>query len=260
LKIRVNAKVNINLKITGTLGSLHTLDSEMVSVDLCDALEVTEAKETSLDMNIELSGINTITKAIDCFQKVFGGINVHVKVDKKIPMGAGLGGSSADAAGVLYALGKLNGVDIDNIIHSGVAAGVGSDVPFMLMGGRAKVHGTGENVLPLQYKEYIMLIVKPYGSVSTREAYALYDAIGSYSEDRNDLQKAACELNNNITETIKELKRLGGREAAVTGSGSACFALYDTIEEAGNAKKACKVDCEYIGVHRSEQKGIIEIE
>ena len=166
-------------------------------------------------------------------------------------MGAGLGGSSADAAGVLNALAKLYGVQ-DRQALKALADTLGSDTGYMLGGGFARMSGRGERVEPLHSpRGYHMLLFIPAEPVSTAACYAAYDRApdplradaarlaaaleagdfaGVAQNVYNALERPACALEPAVAAALEQARSLSPAACAVTGSGSAVFALFETEE------------------------------
>ncbi|HSC26493.1 MAG TPA: hypothetical protein VLD67_04415, partial [Vicinamibacterales bacterium] len=182
--------------------------------------------------------------------------NLQITIRKLIPMEAGLGGGSADAAAALQALGRLWG-GVPLTLLRDVAAGVGADVPFFLSGGTALGLGRGEEIYPLvDLPPHHVVIVRPPYGVSTAEAYAWYD------EDRaagpreprdlqmlpvpwptraaqmiNDLEPPVVRRHPEIGALRTLLREAGAVAAAMSGSGSAVFGLFRSRASAGRAVK-----------------------
>jgi 4-diphosphocytidyl-2-C-methyl-D-erythritol kinase len=208
---------------------------------------------------------NTATRALRVFEETYFTPRVRVDITKGIPMGAGMGGSSADAAAVLYALSVIYGVDTYPL-----AIRVGSDVPYMMRGGVCRVRGLGERVDGYGYREYPITLLYS-GSVDTGAAYRLYDTLGAtasvdtdgvidaYSRgdleelmriSRNDLYTPATVLNPDISAMREELMSLGARYVSMTGSGSAVYGIFDTVPA---------YDGKYSIIHTSTVRDGIEI-
>lgn len=294
MTIITRGKINTYLDITGTSkNGFHNLDMVMSSISLCDEITIEIGTgETSVlmldergnELNIERSK-NTVWKAVDLFfdafrekiyenyndcgkvEKVinkcglsFLGIpknfNVAITVKKGIPYSAGLGGSSADPAAVLTALGELFGISYSE--YSALAPEIGSDVLFMLRGGDAEVSGTGEIVRPLPFQKRYGVIVKPEGGVNTALCYAEYDKhlFELYTSDNralcghilnaevaenlgltdliyNALSIPAMKLNREVRDIYNFLQNEKNAVAVMmTGSGSAVFAITENEEKA----------------------------
>lgn len=204
---------------------------------------------------------------------------VHIRLTKRIPAGAGLGGGSSDAAAALRGLNRLWGLGLGPSELESVAARVGADVAFCVRGGVQRARGIGERLEPLPCRvEAACVIVVPEASVSTPEAYRLWDeahrdgrpaaaaaAAGCPEMDalaqaladgdlervlrhlRNDLAAAACRLSPVTGRLLALLREVGCPGAAVTGSGSAAFAVVAPERAA---------DLEAVLVRRLEAEGI----
>jgi 4-diphosphocytidyl-2C-methyl-D-erythritol kinase len=156
-------------------------------------------------------------------------LNVHFKLDKRIPPGSGMGGASSDAAAALVGLKqhfKL-GVDLDPI-----AAEVGSDVPFFLHGGSALVEGRGERVTPLPDQDAWFAIVWPGIELSTKAVYEAWDQVGG-----KDLRRAAEHVEPRLVDFARRL----GDGWQMTGSGSSFFKRVDGEQE--GIKAIANLDC-----------------
>lgn len=181
MRVRANAKINLSLDITGKRADgYHTLRSVMQSVTLCDELEILPAEKTSVTCDRdELSGDgNLASKAAKLFFErtgIPGGASV--KITKRIPVAGGLGGGSADAAAVLFALNRMNGEPFGTKELSSLALSLGADVPFCLIGGTQLAEGIGEELtkLPLMPECKIVIAKKGIKS-STGDMYRAIDA------------------------------------------------------------------------------------
>ena len=206
------AKLTLSLRITGVRDDgYHLIDAEMVSLDLADALEVEPAQGVAIEGGGEIDPAeNLIARAL-----VLVGRTGRVKVAKRIPLGAGLGGGSADAAAILRWAGYT---DIQG------AAQLGADVPFCLVGGRARVQGIGELVQPLQHTpQTLTLLIPPFGC-STPAVYRRWDEMGGpEGANGNDLEPAALEVEPRLDEFRRLLQQATGQTARLAGSGSSWF-------------------------------------
>ncbi|MBR2441926.1 MAG: 4-(cytidine 5'-diphospho)-2-C-methyl-D-erythritol kinase [Clostridia bacterium] len=261
VKIKAYAKVNLTLEITGIEGGYHMLDSLVASVDIFDFI-VLKKRKTPLS-SILMKGMdsesipperNNALKAAEAFSKAFGTNGADITVYKNIPMGAGLGGSSADVSGVLNGMAKLYGIT-DREKLKALADGLGSDTGYMLNGGYARLQGRGEKValLDLENKLHFLLICPPTG-VSSGACYQKYDELPKTLEWRenmadgciaalqekdingvgryltNDLYKPAVHLNPDVERAMEEAQSFSPVGAVMTGSGSCVLALFETKE------------------------------
>ena len=250
-QIKIPAKVNLSLEITGVRDGLHTLKMETMAVDLFD---VVHFEGTGSD-NIEFSFGKTfdgfdenrfrpiIDGAIARFIEEYGTVGARLVIDKHIPLGAGIGGSSSAVAGVVKALEKLKNTKLD----ARFLLKLGSDLPVVYNGGRNMVLGVGDVVEPLEYEaKYFVILID--GAVDSKEAYALYDRIGSekYGKRENHLEKSARQLNPSVAKAREILETLGADDVVMSGSGSAVVAVFDKAEQAEKVYKNIDGFCKYL--------------
>ncbi len=208
------AKLTWFLEVTGRRpDGLHTLRSEMVTLDLGDWLSFDEGDSLTMtpDVGVSTGPDNLVRRALDLV-----GRRAAVTVEKSIPVGAGLGGGSADAGAVLRWAG---GVDDD------AALTLGSDVPFCQRGGRALVEGVGESVTPLAFDDRLVTLFLPNFGVNTAACYRAYDELverGVPLVGRNHLEAAAVRVEPRLTPTLLWLRERYG-DVILAGSGSTCF-------------------------------------
>ncbi len=206
------AKLTLSLRITGVRADgYHLIDAEMVSLDLADTLVIEAGPEVVIDGGGEIDpDDNLITRALELV-----GRTSRVTVDKRIPMGAGLGGGSADAAAILRWAGYT---DVQG------AAQLGADVPFCLVGGRARVQGIGELIEPLEHiPRTLTLLIPPFGC-STPAVYRRWDEMGGpKGQNGNDLEPAALDVEPRLDQYRRALEQATGQTARLAGSGSTWF-------------------------------------
>ena len=208
------AKLTRSLRITGVRADgLHLIDAEMVSLDLADTLIFTEGDGldvTGAGPDIGAGDDNLVRRALRAV-----GRTAQVRLDKRIPSGAGLGGGSADAAAVLRWAGVT---EVD------VAARLGADVPFCLTGGRARVTGIGEQVEPLAFEALTFTLLTPPVHCSTPAVYAAWDGLGGPQADGpNDLEPAALVVAPDLARWRDRLGDATGQAPVLAGSGSTWF-------------------------------------
>jgi 4-diphosphocytidyl-2-C-methyl-D-erythritol kinase len=227
-RIVAPAKLTLSLSVTGVRpDGYHELRAEMVSLSLSDVLTFTEGGSglsLAADPGTRAKSMgddrdNLITRALAAV-----GRHAAVHVAKRIPVGGGLGGGSTDAAAVLRWAGCA---DLD------VALGLGSDVPFSVIGGRALVEGTGERVTPLEFEaRRFVLLIPPFG-VNTARVYRAWDELqsgGGPEEGGNALTAAALTVEPRLIRWRDALQELTGRPAMLAGSGSTWFVDGDPPE------------------------------
>ncbi len=227
------AKLTLSLRITGVRpDGYHLLESEMVTLDLADTLEIDEAAGDGAG-GLEVvpawpaDGVvrdgdalgppadNLVVRALAAT-----GRSARVRLVKRIPPGAGLGGGSADAAAVLRWAGRH---EVD------VAVGLGADVPFCVAGGRALVTGVGERVAPLPFEARTFVLVLPPFGVDTAAVYRAWDRLAAREPGAgtdgavNGLEAAALEVEPRLVGWRRALEDATGRRARLAGSGSTWF-------------------------------------
>ena len=258
VSVKSYAKVNLSLNISGVQGGYHAIDSVVANIDLYDTVRARARKDRLVNVYMRGRGSEQIppeqnhaVRAGEAFVAAFGTFGADIEIDKDIPIGAGLGGSSADAAGVLNALARLYKVE-DREALKALADGLGSDTGYMLGGGFARLSGRGTRVQPLASpRRYDMLLFLPASPVSTAACYRRYDAApdplradsarlasalqagdfaGVAANVYNALQRPACELNPEVAAALAAAASFSPAAHAVTGSGSAVFALFESEE------------------------------
>lgn len=213
--LQARAKLTLSLRITGTRpDGFHLLDAEMVSLDLADTLEIDDGgRELTIvggGPDVMTGPDNLVTRALAAV-----GRTASVRLTKRIPSGAGLGGGSADAACILRWAG-CNDLD--------VAAALGADVPFCLIGGRARVRGIGDIVEPLPPAAGVWTLLTPPFHVSTPLVYRAWDEMGGpRSEGPNDLEPAALAVEPELATWRARLAEASGRTPVLAGSGGTWF-------------------------------------
>jgi 4-diphosphocytidyl-2-C-methyl-D-erythritol kinase len=210
------AKLTLGLRITGRRDDgYHLIDAEMVSLDLHDILTI-DREGDGLSVGgpfaagVPVDASNLVARALALI-----GCRAHVAIDKRIPHGGGLGGGSTDAAAVL----RWGGVT-----DPAVAASVGADVGFCLVGGRARVRGIGDVVDPLPYVERAVTLVVPPLAVSTPAVYRAWDDLGGpRASGPNDLEPAAITVAPALARWRGRIGELSGEQPVLAGSGATWF-------------------------------------
>lgn len=262
LSLNAHAKINWSLRIKGKRDDgFHEIESLMQCISLCDTLTLEPASTITLKTNTDIpEEDNLIHKAAILLQKETStSAGARIMLEKSIPMEAGLGGGSSDAAATLKGLAELWGLDIDDKKLMGLGAELGSDVPFFIGQSPAMVTGRGEHVSPVAInKTYELLLAKPPFGVSARWAYrnlqlpsgpaidfssfimALenrdMDAIPAYC--LNDLEKPVLCAHALLEQIKKALLEHGAFSALMSGSGTTIFGVFGKAEEADYAATA----------------------
>lgn len=257
VRVKSYAKINLTLDILGALGGYHMLDSVVASVDLCDVIVAKKRRDNLVSVTMHGEGSeaiafenNNAARAAERFISAFQTEGADITVWKNIPVGAGLGGSSADVAGALNAMAKLYNIH-DFAAVKGIADGLGSDCGYMLQGGWARISGRGEVVKKLDCKLKLDIgLLVPKRGVSTAECYRLSDGLprgGLYSDLAenaavkgdleglckslsNGLYGAAAKLNGEVEGCFKELESFAPLGVNMTGSGSGVYAVFENDE------------------------------
>ncbi|NCB36540.1 MAG: 4-(cytidine 5'-diphospho)-2-C-methyl-D-erythritol kinase, partial [Clostridia bacterium] len=185
LRLHARAKINWTLDIIGTRqDGYHQMDMLMESVQLADTLimEESDTLRLSIEGNESLSDTdNLVLRAALALQKAAGcARGAYLSLQKRIPVGAGMGGGSADAAAALIGLTRLwkAGKSLSELQAIGLT--LGADVPFLLHGGLARVGGIGEEICPLpKAATATLLVIQPCPALSTREVFHAYETMPS---------------------------------------------------------------------------------
>jgi 4-diphosphocytidyl-2-C-methyl-D-erythritol kinase len=251
------AKLNLTLDVVGRRpNGYHDIDSVMQTVSLHDLLwiERTDCRVFEV-VGPPIEGENLILKAARELEgRLSRTLPFTIRLFKRIPMGAGLGGGSADAAGFLKAANQLYDLKLKPQELAEVAAGVGQDVPFFLHGGTARATGLGSEVSPLPpvASSWRILLVSPPVQVATRTVYeavdgsgpsarrtpALVEALGKPAFG-NDLEPVTRKLYPAMDEAVQRLRAIVP-SLTMTGTGAALFAVFATQREAEAALAAVR--------------------
>jgi 4-diphosphocytidyl-2-C-methyl-D-erythritol kinase len=211
-ELRAPAKLTLSLRIDGVRhDGYHLLDGEMITLDLHDRLRIGPGDSLTVTGDVPaVDGEDLVTRALRLV-----GRTAAVELDKRIPTGAGLGGGSADAAAVLR---WARWSDLR------AAGRLGADVPFCLVGGRARVRGIGDVVEPLEPAAATFTLLTPAVRCPTVEVYAAWDRLGGPAGDHgNDLEPAAVDLLPELATWRDRLGDATGRRPRLAGSGSTWF-------------------------------------
>jgi 4-diphosphocytidyl-2-C-methyl-D-erythritol kinase len=268
------AKLNLALSVgPRDARGMHPVCSWMVTIDLCDELTVTRLepdrasryavlwhrearRRRSIDWPI--ASDLAVRAHLELERRAGRRLPVQMKLEKRIPVGGGLGGGSSDAAAMLRAVNRLFELGLSDAELRAVGAGLGSDVPFFVSGGSGIVEGTGERVENLPgMPELHGVVVFPEEHCPTGQVYGLFDAIGLGALDRaavralasadgsprgeslfNDLADAAVRLVPALGKHLDGLAAVSGRPAHVAGSGSSLFVVCDDGPHAEGVARA----------------------
>lgn len=242
------AKINLFLNIVGKRADgYHLLESLFIPLSLHDEMYFENASDITSDVEGENIEDNIVIKAARKLNEVAGTNNgVHIKIKKNIPIGAGLGGGSSNAATTLKVLNEMWGLNYPPQKLREIAVTIGADVPFFIDAVPAFVQGIGEILTPQTLKNsYYLLLVNSGAHVSTPVVYKMgfptFSApIGDVENEvfagKNDMEKNAFTLCPEIKDVLSFIsKQEGAQVSRMSGSGATCFGLFDTKE---NLQKA----------------------
>ncbi len=256
MKALAYAKVNLALVVFPPMADgYHPIRGISQSVSLADDIEIVPSHDDTVTVSNDEAPADETNLAWKAFAAARRTARVmqpaELRITKRIPAGAGLGGGSADAAASLGLAAARFGIDDDQT--SGIAESIGADVPFSLVGGTCRVEGKGERLVPLDaLAGFSLAVVVPPFSMATPEVYRSWDDLGGPSGPeipegdlppqlrggpplRNDLYPAALALDERIGDWRRDLATRFGTTVAMTGSGSAFFAFFSTHDEAEGA-------------------------
>ena len=283
MRLEAFAKINWSLDIVGVRDDgYHLMDMIMQPVSLADEVSLTAADDMAITTDgyprSRADGSNLAMRAAVALRELTGyGGGIHIHVHKRIPMGAGLGGGSADAAAVLCGLNRMWDLGLTGNELEGIGLKLGADVPFLIRGGLARVRGIGEIIEPHACrKNYWMLVFQPCRGLSTRE---IFEAWNPEQVHHPDTEAALCALENGnlqvlsekignvlepvsaarrpeIGEAVRALLSSGARLAAMTGSGSAVFGVFSSGTEAEKAAEVLSRRWKHIHICHSQTDSV----
>ena len=268
MRIAARAKINWTLDIVGKRkDGYHLMDMLMQPISLSDDITLLPQEELTLSVSgfprVNPGPENLALRAAVLLKQATGytgGASIHVH--KRIPVGAGMGGGSADAAGVLAGLNRLWGTGLTQAELETLGLQLGADVPFCLRGGLQRAQGVGELLTPLPCGGlYWLVVIQPCPGLSTKEVFSRFsleacegkpdtqgaaEALAQGDWRRlcsclgNVLQTVSAELRPEISEAITALRAQGAAGAWMTGSGSAVFGLFTSAPAARAAAQSLR--------------------
>ncbi|MBI2685356.1 MAG: 4-(cytidine 5'-diphospho)-2-C-methyl-D-erythritol kinase [Acidobacteria bacterium] len=276
-RLKAFAKLNLDLKVLNRgADGFHELRSVFQTVSVFDTIDIAFTPGRKTELTLDDPGAipdNLATRAAQLLLDHVGGTGrVEMRLTKRIPVGAGMGGGSADAAAVLLGLPVLAGWRIPLEALIDIGGRLGSDVPFFLLGGAAVAIGRGTELYPLpDLLAARVLIVKPKVHVSTPEAYRAFardshgklteaqriqyidsfqsrvwglgdslSASGTGTQVENDFEGVVFPRHPQLKSILKNLQKSGADPARMTGSGSALFGVFTTQNQVRQAQAACE--------------------
>ena len=249
--LRANCKINLGLDILRRReDGFHDLETVMIPVPaVFDVVEVNRAEGCSLfeqeGLTVDCNAENNLCmKALRLMQRLYGVSGAHIRLEKRVPFGAGLGGGSSDATAVILALNEIYGLGLSEERLIEVAAMIGSDTAFFVRNTPQLCTGRGEKMEPIELplSGLYLAIAKPAEGVSTKEAYSgvkpavpavrLSDALAKPVREwqgvvKNDFEPHIFVAHPEIAELKNKMLAAGAVYASMSGSGSAVFALFE---------------------------------
>jgi 4-diphosphocytidyl-2-C-methyl-D-erythritol kinase len=240
------AKLNLFLHVTGRRSDgYHLLQTAFRFIDRCDAIRIAVRRDGQVRRLNEVAGISEETdlcvRAARLLQARTGcALGADLEVEKRLPIGAGLGGGSSDAATTLLALNRLWQLGLARARLQQLALELGADVPVFVFGRNAFAEGVGERLRALDLRPAWYLVLQPQVMVSTAEIFSAPEltrnseviTIAAFlrGQGRNDLEAVVCNRHPEVARHLAWLRRHG--IAAMTGSGACVFSAFETESDA----------------------------
>jgi 4-diphosphocytidyl-2-C-methyl-D-erythritol kinase len=280
------AKVNLTLRVIGRrVDGYHELESVVAFADCADRLTLTPGSKLDLKTTGPLAGDcgetadNLVFKAAELLRGRVPDLRLgEFTLDKVLPVAAGIGGGSADAAAALRLLAQANGLALDDPRLIEVAQLTGADVPVCLVSRPCVMTGIGETLLPLSLPKIPCVMVNPRVAVATRDVFealglrngelrvgasdvfgatawpeagaSVEDWVEALAAGSNDLEAPATRIQPVIGQVIAALNATNGAWLArMSGSGATCFAIYENTAEAARAAQKIQIDHPLWWVH-----------
>lgn len=279
MKVKAYAKINLGLKVVGKdERNYHLLDMVMLPISLCDNIEIEKREDdktvVEVTNNVYLPIDNSMTKAIELMQKKYGFTNgFNIKIEKNIPVQAGMGGGTSDAAEVIKAINSIMNINASLKELEPLAMEVGSDVVYSLYSTLSRIQGTGEiyNKIEKTFK-YPILIVKPKSGIKTKECFELYNKdkdnisldvidklIDNIEKDlkivrnysKNSLLKPAKKLAPIINKIIRTLYDYNIDLIQMSGSGSTIYGIDKDINKLKEVYEKIKDEYQFVGIYET---------
>jgi 4-diphosphocytidyl-2-C-methyl-D-erythritol kinase len=267
LELFAPAKINLGLAVTGQLANgYHTLDTLFTTLDVADTITL-ETTDSGISLEVAGSNLpagaalsagaeNLVYRAAERYLEMAGithGVKIHL--EKRLPIAAGLGGGSSDAATTLLGLSRLYPSDVNLPV---LAKSLGADVPFFLQGGARHAQGIGEILTPVTLPHTHLVLANPSVGITAREAYIglrgrfgppldLHGILAALNRGdappyRNDLERPVLEHYPIIAQVKRALADAGLHGVLMSGSGSTCFGLAKDSTHARDAAKTLQLE------------------
>ena len=279
MKVKAYAKINLGLKIVGKdEKNYHLLDMVMLPISLCDNIEITKREDdktiVEVTNNVYLPKENSMTKAVDLMQKKYGfTTGFDIKIEKNIPVQAGMGGGTSDAAAVINAINELMNINATLKELEPLALEVGSDVVYSLYSTLSRIQGTGDIYNKIEKKfHYSILIVKPKSGIKTKDCFELYNKyeddipldiienlINNLENDlkivrrysKNSLLKPARKIAPIINKIIRTLFDYDIDLIQMSGSGSTIYGIDKDVNKLREVYDKIKDDYQFVGIYET---------
>lgn len=279
MKVKAYAKINLGLKILGKNSeNYHLLDMVMLPISLCDNIEITKREDNIISLEVTngvyLPEENSMTKAIKLMQEKYGFSNgFDIKIEKNIPIQAGMGGGTSDAAEVIKAVNKLMDINAPLKELEEIARQVGSDVVYSLYSTLSRIQGTGEIYTKIEKEfKYPILIVKPKSGIKTKDCFGLYNQeLDNISNDvidkliksldkelyiirkyaKNSLLKPAKKIAPIINKIIQELFEYNIDLIQMSGSGSTIYGIDRDVNKLNEVYEKIKDNYQFVGIYET---------
>jgi 4-diphosphocytidyl-2-C-methyl-D-erythritol kinase len=249
------AKINLSLEVTGKLpNNYHQVNTVLCSIDLCDYIEYELSEKPGIlftcnDPTLQNNN-NLVYRIADFLQtqfKVQKGVAIHLT--KRIPVAAGLGGGSSNAANCLVNLNMLWELKFSESELHEIASDFGSDINFFLRGGTARGTNRGEQIISMPYLPIDnILLVNPGLKISSAKAYSLvmipdqselhsFDSAQWRVTSFNRLEPGIRSVYREVDDILQYLSKNGAKPALMSGSGSTCFGVFDDLDALSECKE-----------------------
>jgi 4-diphosphocytidyl-2-C-methyl-D-erythritol kinase len=283
MKWEAPAKVNLSLELREADGTgMHPLRSLVQAIEWCDIIDFEEGDEDHLVItgaDLPDDGENLIWKAVTALRRNLGQDrpSLEVALKKAIPVAAGLGGGSSDAAAALLGLAEFRRTPMATVEE--VAPTIGADVPFFLVGGTAWMEGYGEKISStrINTESWALAIAVPDFELRTDEVYKAWDrlegpvgpslegralppALREHGPLRNDLTPAAMRVGAELGDWLHEIAEAWERPVAMSGSGPSLFAFFADIDEADGAVRSLPRSTRAGRAVQPRRKGVIRLD
>lgn len=282
ISLKTSAKLNLYLKINGlNQNKYHDMTMINQSVDIYDFITVTKGKNgiRIQDNTAIKQEHNIVYKTAKLINDEIRKIDVDIKLSKNIPMQAGLGGGSGDAAGIITALDILYALKLSDDKKIDIAKRVGADVPFCLFGGSKCVRGIGEIIDDVRCDDLSYIIIKPNENMSTKEAFALFDKLEKKNADAdfieeillkkkkididfvqkyfyNDFERVMEQKFEIISQIKKDFYSNDAAFSMMSGSGTTVFAIYTDDDLRKKAYEKLKNKYKSIFLSSTSKQGV----